>query len=105
MKVRTIRFASAWTAAMIAGAGAIVVRGDQSYSFFTLTPGYAEHVFGITSSFMAPRPKKGYLGGVAVLQSGDVIAAECLTNGTRLHRFSAAPPTLDPATGLYLHAE
>ena len=39
-----------------------------------------------------------------MLQNGDVIAAECDTNGTRLHRFSAAT-YVDPATGQTLHQE
>src|SRR5437879_8856865 len=91
----------------IAVVGTIVARGQgQSYSFYTLAAGYAQHEFGITSTYLRTGTQKGYLGGVAVLQNGDVIAAECLTNGTQLHRFSAsAPLVLDANTGLFVHQE
>ena len=105
MNVKRIWFATAWSALMIAVLCAIVVRGSQSYSFFTLAPGYAQHVFGVTYSFLAQTPQKGYLGGVVVLQNGDVISAECRTNGTRLHRFDASTTSVDPTTGLTVHSE
>ena len=81
-------------AALLALVAAVVVvrTQPQGISFFSLDPDYAQHLYGVASSFQkGPNvPTHGYLGGVVVLQNGDVIAAECDTNGTRLHRFSAA---------------
>ena len=66
-------------------------------SFATLYPGYTQSLFGVVSAFASPG---AVLGGVAVLQNGDVIAAECVPSGARLHRFSAA--SLVPGTSLHL---
>jgi hypothetical protein len=79
---------------------------QQGISFFTLDPDYDQNLFAVTSSFRtgggAPMP--GYLGGVVVMQNGDVVAAECDTAGTRLHRFSATS-TFTSDTGQVLHTE
>src|SRR3954470_15107872 len=73
----------------------------QSVSFTTLAPGYAQHLFATTSSFS----KGSILGGVVILQNGDVIAAECATDGTVLHRFSATQMAPDPDDGQMVHVE
>src|SRR5688500_16568863 len=58
----------------------------QGQSFTTLYPKFTQQLFGVTSNFLTPG---GYLGGVVVLQNGDVIAAECVSSNTRLHRFAS----------------
>ena len=57
----------------IALSGVFVYGGQQSpgQSFSTLDNKYTQQLFGVTSSFASSR---GYLGGVAVLQNGDVLA-------------------------------
>src|SRR5437588_6552787 len=103
MKRRNKSFGTTWRAAAVAAlAGVMAILYAQGFSFFALAPGYSQQLFGVTSSFMA---KSGYLGGVAVLQNGDVIAAECQTSGTRLHHFDAATTYTDAATGTILHPE
>ena len=81
----------AWPAVIAAGLTAAVLlayAATQGYSFFWLSPGYGQEVFGNTDSFL--RGDAGYLGGVVVLQNGDVVAAECETQTTRLHVFDAS---------------
>ena len=70
----------------------------EGQSFVLLYPGFSQRLFGVTSSFAQPG---GYLGGIAVLQNGDVVAAECMFSGARLHRFSAT----ETVPGTTLHAE
>jgi hypothetical protein len=77
----------------------------QGFSFFFLQPGFTQNEFGVTSNLLPQQSGPGYLGGVVVMQNGDVIAAECRTSGTRLHRFSAATTVIDPVTGLTVHPE
>ncbi|HEV8315990.1 MAG TPA: SdrD B-like domain-containing protein [Vicinamibacterales bacterium] len=94
------------SAAIFAVAVTVVVHTQsQGFSFFTLDPAYAQHLFGVTSSFLASPPRRGYLGGVVVLQNGDVIAAECETGVTRLHRFTAGATYTDSQHGTVLHPE
>src|SRR4029079_19457559 len=78
------------TALAVAMAGACVGwtgYGAGGQSFSMLYPGYSQTLFGVVSSFAVPGT---VLGGVAVLQNGEVIAAECVSSNARLHRFSAA---------------
>src|SRR5437867_3390576 len=86
------------------------VRGQLQCSpgrpfFCSLDTEYAQHLFGVTSSFLTMPPNSGYLGGVVVLQNGNVIAAECETSVTRLHRFTASSTYTDPVHGTTLHPE
>jgi uncharacterized repeat protein (TIGR01451 family) len=60
--------------------------GRPGQSFIDLSRGYSQQLFGVVSDFSTAG---GYLGGIVVLQNGDVIAAECLSTGSRLHRFHA----------------
>jgi hypothetical protein len=107
MDPKTKWFHVGWrSAAMFALLATVVVRSQpQGFSFFTLDPAYAQHLFGVASSFLNSPPQKGYLGGVVVLQNGDVIAAECQTSVTRLHRFSATDTYTDPEHDTVLHTE
>src|SRR5712691_8971435 len=89
---------SAMTAVIVAACAIAVVYASMGRSFSFLAPGYAQHVFGNTSNF---KPAGGYLGGVVVLQSGDVIASECQTSTTRLHDFSATSTTTTKDTVLH----
>src|SRR5438309_2135125 len=85
--------------ALMAIAGAVaVIQGHitQGVSFYTLDPAYAQHVFASTTLF-----SNRYLGGIAVLQNGDVIAAECQTSGTKLHRFDATATYVKEGTTLH----
>src|SRR2546428_3814140 len=77
----------------------------QGPFFYFPDPAYAQHLFGVTSSFLKQPPGRGLLGGVVVLQNGDVIAAECETSVTRLHRFTASSTYTDPVHGTTLHPE
>lgn len=74
---------------------------QQGYAFWMLDPEYAQYVFASTNSFQRTLPAKGYLGGVAVLQNGDVIAAECETATTRLHWFDATATYVERETPLH----
>jgi hypothetical protein len=65
--------------------------GGKSFGF--LAAGYTQKLWGATSNL------RSILGGVAVLQNGDVIAAECVFTGTWLHRFAATD--IDQDTGLH----
>ena len=60
-----------------------VLLGQQAIpngrSFAVLASGFTQQLVGVTPAF---------LGGVAVLPNGDVISADCVATGTRLHRFS-----------------
>src|SRR5438105_3859168 len=77
-----------------------LVHGDpQGQSFTMLAPGYTQQLFGVTSNITAP---SGVLGGVAVLQNGDVLAVECATDGTRLHRFEASATFTSHGSTLHL---
>jgi hypothetical protein len=69
-------------AAMTAGVGADEGRNGKSFPF--LDPAFTQQLFGSTDSF---KVNGGNLGGIAILQNGDVIAAECVTKDTRLHIF------------------
>ena len=80
---------------ILAGTSA-VVRGDpQGLSFYGLAPEYAQHVFAVTDNLVL------YLGGLVVLQNGDVIAAECAEKNARLHRFAAATTTTVQGTPVH----
>ena len=80
-----VQIAAAIAALVVA---VILVRAvTQGFSFISLSDGYQQQVFGTADNFL--RGEEGYLGGVVVLQNGDVIAAECETNRTRLHVFDA----------------
>jgi uncharacterized repeat protein (TIGR01451 family) len=81
---------------LMAIVGAMAVVHGHGISFLTLDPAYVQHVFARTTLSSGR-----YLGGVAVLQSGDVIAAECQTNGTKLHRFSASATYVKEGTTLH----
>jgi uncharacterized repeat protein (TIGR01451 family) len=112
MKPKPRWFSDSWRlAAMLALLLPVIIRGQsqgcngQGCSFFTLDPAYAQHLFGVTASFLKTPPDRGYLGGVVVLQNGDVIAAECETSVTRLHRFIASSTYTDPQHGTTLHPE
>ena len=86
------RQAAAACAVALALSG-VLVYGRPQYpgqSFLTLDNKYTQQLFGVTSSFAS---SGGYLGGVAVLQNGDVLAVECVENGTRLHRFRGSATT------------
>src|SRR5205814_7904901 len=86
---RTVRKIA--TAAVVLLAAMTVTDADTpGQSFTTLQNGFTQSLFAATTSF---KTKNSYLGGVAVLPSGDVIVAECLTSGTQLHRFSATVTT------------
>ncbi|MFN2581491.1 MAG: hypothetical protein ABR498_01975, partial [Candidatus Dormibacteria bacterium] len=85
----------AFIALLIAG-GVIALYASMGRSFQTLAPGYAQHLYGVSSlkSSLA-------LGGVIVLQDGTVISAECRTPKTRLRIFdpgTPSPSTKDPGT-------
>src|SRR2546428_2358249 len=72
-------------AVVAAAIDAIAAHNNTTFGF--LASGYTQALWGTTSSFAQPG---AILGGVVVLQNGDVIAAECVTSGgTRLHRFQA----------------
>src|ERR1700704_3496886 len=93
MQVRKSSLGVVWGAAATAGIaliGSIAVLYGQGFTFFTLQAGFTQRLFGTTKSFVRPKPQTGYLGGVAVLQNGNVIAAECETSATRLHIFDAS---------------
>ena len=92
-----------WRLAALLAVGVPVILWAVPYSFFILDPAYAQRLFGVTSSFLRTAPARGYLGGVVALQNGDVIAAECETSVTRLHRFSASSTYV--VRGTTLHAE
>src|SRR5437870_4984057 len=96
MKIRKPAYALAAAAALTL---AIAVLHSQGFSFLFLAPGYSQHLFGVTS------PKSATLGGVAVLQGGDVLSAECRMNGTNLHRFIASSVLPPDSTGTSLHPE
>src|SRR5205823_4510039 len=85
-------------AAIILFACVVAILHGQGFSFLFLVPGYSQHLFGVTS------PKSANLGGVVVLQNGDVITLECRMNGTNLHHFDASTTYTDP-TGTVLHPE
>ena len=75
-----------------AGVGAVftiaaVLTGatTQGKSFGFLDPAFTQQLFAATPT----NNGAFYLGGVAVLPSGDLIATECVSAGTRLHRFSS----------------
>lgn len=76
-------FASLWVALGWIANGQAAPDGQ---SFAMLVPGFSQRLFGVVSEFVVPG---AYLGGIAVLQNGDVIAAECLSSNARLHRFQA----------------
>src|ERR671919_469245 len=83
------RYRYLWSAGLIVALAAAVAlqrAQTQGYSFFWLAPGYGQQVFGTADNFLR---RTGYLGGVVVLQNGDIVAAECETNRTRLHVFDA----------------
>src|SRR5438034_2023999 len=89
--------ARALTLTAIAGAVAVIHGAvTQGFSFIALDPSYAQHVFAST-----PLPSARHLGGIVVLQNGDVIAAECQTSGTKLHRFSATATYVKEGTTLH----
>jgi uncharacterized repeat protein (TIGR01451 family) len=96
------RPAAAACAITLALSGVLVYGRPQSpgQSFQTLDSDYTQQLFGVTSSLAGPG---GYLGGVAVLQNGNVLAVECAQNGTRLHRFSGSATTT--VHGSTVHAE
>ena len=85
----------------VVAAVAAMLRGappPQGKSFGYVDPAFTQELFATTVVKGGPGPGPGgpgpggkafTLGGVAVLPSGDVFAAECVTTGTRLHRFSA----------------
>src|ERR1051325_4846602 len=71
-------------AALLVAASVIAVSASMGRSFASLAPGYAQHLWGVSSL----KSSSGTLAGVVVLQSGEVIAAECRsTSTTRLHSF------------------
>jgi uncharacterized repeat protein (TIGR01451 family) len=85
---KTPRLAAAVATSLIGVAAvAAVLHGHQQQTpvFDGLGVEYAQHVFATTADLSTA----SYIGGVVVLQDGDVIAAECAATGARLHRFSA----------------
>ena len=78
-----------------------VMEGAMGASFLFLAPGFAQHVWGTASSFIAPKTQRGYLGGVVVLQNGTVLAAECLASPTRLHRYDPVQTEREKDTTLH----
>jgi uncharacterized repeat protein (TIGR01451 family) len=72
------------TAAIVVAASVIALHASIGRSFTSIAPGYAQHLWGVSSL----RSSSGTLAGVVVLQSGEAIAAECRsTSTTRLHSF------------------
>jgi uncharacterized repeat protein (TIGR01451 family) len=69
-------------------AAVVGVRGDDGIGrpFVSLQAGFTQELFGVSESFLVD--DTGSLGGVATLPNGDVVAAECVNTGTRLHRFN-----------------
>ena len=86
-------------AALLCAAG--VLQGAMGFSFLSLAPGFAQHVWGIATSFIAPKTQRGYLGGVVVMQNGTVFAAECLAASTRLHRYDPSQIFEKKSTNLH----
>lgn len=83
------------------GSGAVVYGGKQAVVFDGLPPEYAQHVFGTTEDEL-----DDYLGGIVVMQNGDVIAAECKADkGAKLHRFVASQTYTDHDTTLHQEIE
>lgn len=78
-----------------------VLEGAMGFSFLSLAPGFAQHVWGTATSFIAPRTQRGYLGGVVVMQNGTVFAAECLAGPTRLHGYDPAQTVEKKSTILH----
>src|SRR5438876_1026071 len=102
MKIRKPAYALAAATALTIAIAILHSQGQacslgQGCSFLMLEPGYSQHLFGVTS------PKSANLGGVAVLQDGDVLSAECRMNGTTLHRFIASSVLPPDSTGTILH--
>src|SRR5438105_308937 len=85
------------TIALLVAAAVVAVYASMGRSFLQLAPGYAQHLYGVSSL----RSNQFSLGGVVVLQDGTVISAECRGPSTRLHVFDPGPPSpssKDPGT-------
>src|SRR6266550_8616580 len=82
---------------LLVAACVIALFAATGRSFQQLALGYAQHLYGVSSL----RSNQFSLGGVAVLQDGTVISAECRGPSTRLHVFDpgpSSPSAKDPGT-------
>ena len=66
------------TIALLVAAAVVAVYASMGRSFLQLAPGYAQHLYGVSSL----RSNQFSLGGVVVLQDGTVISAECRWSGS-----------------------
>ena len=90
---------AALTALLVAGA-VIALYATMGQSFRSLAPGYAQHLFGVSSL----KSTTASIGGVAVLQDGTVVTAEC-KSPTRLHIFDPDPSHTFTKNDTVLHPE
>jgi protocatechuate 3,4-dioxygenase beta subunit len=98
MAGRKMRCGAVVVAVVTAAAGMrALVPAGKSFTF--LQPGFTQQMFASTNSFLL---RNGSLGGIAVLPGGDVVAAECLFSGTRLHRFNATTTVNKYGTALHV---
>src|SRR5215208_5886850 len=86
-KLPPARLATTTVLATVAAAVALYATMGQSYK--TLAPGYAQHLYGVSSL----KSSTGVLSGVVVLQTGEVITTECRSTSTRLHIFDPSSTT------------
>ena len=84
---------------LVVGVAQGKAKKPKGQSFTFLQADFTQSLYGVTSSFL----RNAYLGGVAVLPGGDVMVAECVKSGTRLHRFKA--PATYTSKGTELHQE
>src|SRR5438132_10634741 len=89
------------TIALLVAAAVVAVYASMGRSFLQLAPGYAQHLYGVSSL----RSTSFSLGGVVVLQDGTVVSAECRGPSTKLHIFDPNPATTFTKFDTVLHKE
>jgi len=85
-------------AAVVTGV-AVALYASMGRSFQWLAPGYAQHLWGVSSL----KSSSFSLGGVVVLQDGTVVSAECRGPQTKLHIFD--PTSTFTKNDTLLHKE
>src|SRR5438105_3399965 len=101
MTIRNARLRRLLAASVILAAGLAALYASMGRSFGFLAPGYAQHLYGVSSL----RSTSFSLGGVVVLQDGTVISAECRGPQTKLHIFDPDPSTTFTKYDTLLHKE
>ena len=101
MTIRNARLRRLLAASVILAAGLAALYASMGRSFGFLAPGYAQHLYGVSSL----RSTSFSLGGVVVLQDGTVISAECRGPQTKLHIVDPDPSTTFTKYDTLLHKE